>query len=269
MDKWQTNYITVNGSRLHYYRTGGNKPTIILAHGITDNGLCWTRLAQALEDRYDLILYDARGHGLSDQAEDYSLEAHVTDVTGFIEALELNNVFLLGHSMGGAHLPFVAAEQPHLVRGLLLEDPHWPQEPEDETSYDLDTWRKNITLEKAQSLESLLELGRKNNPNWDEAELYPWAQAKQQVDPNVVNWLYSWCDINNWRGILKKVACPTLLLTGDTDVTVIPEVAKEAAQICSKLEVAQMTNAGHSIRRDQFAGYLRAVAAFLDEVASV
>ena len=66
-------YVTANGIRLHYERTGGfsaraKKPPIILLHGITDSGACWPRLQAALAPDYDLIMPDARLHGLSDAA---------------------------------------------------------------------------------------------------------------------------------------------------------------------------------------------------------
>ena len=40
------------------------KLPLILALGITDNVLCWTRLAKSLELEYDIIIIDARGHGV-------------------------------------------------------------------------------------------------------------------------------------------------------------------------------------------------------------
>ena len=64
--KWASEHIIVNGIKLHYNRTGGDKPPLVLSHGITDNGLCWTPLACVLEKEYDVIMYDKRGHGLSD-----------------------------------------------------------------------------------------------------------------------------------------------------------------------------------------------------------
>ena len=63
---WTDGYVLANGIRIHYWRTGGDKPTMIMAHGSSDNGMCWTNLAKELVDDYDIILPDARGHGLSD-----------------------------------------------------------------------------------------------------------------------------------------------------------------------------------------------------------
>lgn len=42
---WTDGYVLANGIRIHYWRTGGNKPPLVMAHGSSDDGLCWTNLA--------------------------------------------------------------------------------------------------------------------------------------------------------------------------------------------------------------------------------
>jgi pimeloyl-ACP methyl ester carboxylesterase len=60
MASWQSGDVETNGIRLHYTRTGGAKPPLVLAHGVTDSGLCWTPIAEALAADYDVIMVDAR-----------------------------------------------------------------------------------------------------------------------------------------------------------------------------------------------------------------
>lgn len=60
MGEWLSGDVIANGIRIHYYRTGGDKPPLVLSHGATDNGLCWVRLTRALESEYDVIMPDAR-----------------------------------------------------------------------------------------------------------------------------------------------------------------------------------------------------------------
>ena len=75
MTGWMDGYVKSNGIRIHYYRTGGDKPPLVLNHGAMDDGLCWTRVARVLEQDYDVIMLDARGHGLSDSGQgDYRPE---------------------------------------------------------------------------------------------------------------------------------------------------------------------------------------------------
>ena len=46
--------------------TGGDKPPLLLLHGFNEYGLTWLRVAKELEQDYDIIMVDARGHGRSE-----------------------------------------------------------------------------------------------------------------------------------------------------------------------------------------------------------
>jgi pimeloyl-ACP methyl ester carboxylesterase len=81
MSEWFNGYVTTNGIKLHYYRTGGDKPQVVINHGAGDDGLCWTRIAMELERNYDVIVPDARGHGKSETGKgDYSSIHRVADL---------------------------------------------------------------------------------------------------------------------------------------------------------------------------------------------
>ena len=56
---WTDGYVMANGIRIHYWRTGGDKPVLLMAHGSSDDGLCWTNLAKELVQDYDIIMADA------------------------------------------------------------------------------------------------------------------------------------------------------------------------------------------------------------------
>ena len=47
MSKWASEFVNTNGIQIHFNRTSGGGKPLILVHGITDNGLCWTRLAKS------------------------------------------------------------------------------------------------------------------------------------------------------------------------------------------------------------------------------
>lgn len=71
MGEWKEGDVLANGIRMHYTRTGtGRGPDLVLLHGYSDNGRCWTPVAQALEADYDIVMIDARGHGLSEAPEE-------------------------------------------------------------------------------------------------------------------------------------------------------------------------------------------------------
>ena len=58
--EYQEGNVIIDGIKIHYYRSGGKKPPIVLLHGATDDGLCWGRTAQELAEQYDVIMPEAQ-----------------------------------------------------------------------------------------------------------------------------------------------------------------------------------------------------------------
>src|SRR6478672_6710571 len=102
MNEWTARSCEANGITIHYRRTGGDKPPVVLLHGLMTNGACWTPLARALEKDYDVIMPDARGHGKSGVPDHgYRYDDLAADVESLIDTLGLTTPVVLGHSMGG------------------------------------------------------------------------------------------------------------------------------------------------------------------------
>ncbi len=268
MSRWIASSVTANGINLHYYRTGGNKPPLVLAHGLTDNGLCWAPLVDVLAADYDCILVDARAHGFSDApSSGYTNDDHAADYASLIQALGLDRPAIIGHSMGGGTSAQLAANYPGLVRGAVLEDPPWrPQghasTPEERRAH-AETWRADVQANRSRSLETLLAQGRQQRATWSAAELDQWAPAKQQVSPLAID--YVLYPSKGWWEVITEISCPTLLVIGDVAAGAIVD-ADTANQINArnpKIEVATIAGAGHSIRREQFEAYVAAVRGFL------
>ncbi len=124
MTNWMSGVCKTNGIDIHYLRTGGCKPPLVLLHGLTGSGACWIPLARALEGEYDVVMPDARGHGNSGTPLDgYRYEDHASDVVGLIQGLGLVAPVLLGHSMGGMTAAVVASHMATAIRGVILADP--------------------------------------------------------------------------------------------------------------------------------------------------
>ena len=108
--------------------------------------------------------------------------------------------------------------------------------------------------------------GRERSPSWAEEEFGPWADAKLQVSPKFgMGGAARPGDQTDWRDLVPRITCPTLLVTADPDrgAIVTPEAAAEAAQLNPRLRVVRLSGAGHNIRREQFEGFLQAARDFL------
>ena len=126
MSNWSSGDIVSNGIRIRYHRTGGDKRTLLITHGFSDNGLFWSRFARAMENDYDVVLYDRRGHGFSDAPDSgYTYHDYAEDMAGLIAALGLDRPHILGHSGGAVVAAILAATKPDLPASLVLEDPSW------------------------------------------------------------------------------------------------------------------------------------------------
>jgi pimeloyl-ACP methyl ester carboxylesterase len=125
-DGWSDGYVYANGIRIHYYRAvpAPGKPVIVMVHGVTDNGLCWTTLTWKLQDAYDIYMVDTRGHGLSDPfTPSDNGDTLIKDVVEFVRAMKFEKPILMGHSMGAATVMRVGAEYPELAKAIIMLDP--------------------------------------------------------------------------------------------------------------------------------------------------
>jgi pimeloyl-ACP methyl ester carboxylesterase len=272
MAGWQSGDAQANGIRLHYTRTGGAKPPIVLAHGFSDDGLCWAPVAEALAPDYDVIMVDARGHGQSEApAHGYGPAEHAADLAGAIAALGLRRPAVLGHSMGAGTALVLAGTYPNVPRAILLEDPPpwWiaaPSAPGADEEYAAQRHRWIMDL-KIKTREELIAAQRAEAPGWSEAELGPWADSKLRFNLNVLS---SGPPASvDWPATLRRISCPALLITADPDRGAIidDESAASLKALVPQLRVTQILDAGHSIRRDQFERYMQVVRAFLRQIA--
>ena len=268
--EWSTGFVEANGIRLHYTRTGGDKPPLVLAHGVTDDGLCWAATAAALAPECDAVMVDARGHGTSDAPErGYGPLEQAADLAGVIAALGLERPAVLGHSMGAATALVFAGNYPDVPGAILLEDPpawwtSWTSTPAARERHV--AMRERALNLKRKTREELIAGQRVEQPGWSDAELQPWGDAKQRFSPNVL----SVFDEDNaagvdWPVVLSRITCPALLITGDPErgAIVTDESAAALQALLPQLEVAHIPEAGHNIRRDQFTRYMGVVQDFL------
>ncbi len=273
MAEWSAGDVFANAILLHYYRTGEGwslhpKPQVVLCHGFSDSGMCWTPIAQQLEGQYDLVMADARGHGLSDQPENgYNLAMMASDAAHLIRSLDLQRPVLMGHSMGGSIISQVAADYPELVRGLILEDPGYSSEQPSAAEMAARTQASETKLRDYQALThgELLAKVHSNHPTWSDEEVRYCADARLQLTPRISQ-LHS-SHHEPWQDVVARMQCPVLMLTADVELggIVTPEMAREAQALCPTLRVEHIAGAGHAIRREQPEAFMAAVRRFLAE----
>lgn len=121
----QENYTDADHIRTHYWESGTGAP-LVLIHGGgagADAWGNWAELMPTFSTRFRTIAYDMVGFGQSlanDDGFEYSQDARVAHLAGLLDAIGLEQVSLVGNSMGGATALGLAMAQPGRVKNLVL-----------------------------------------------------------------------------------------------------------------------------------------------------
>jgi pimeloyl-ACP methyl ester carboxylesterase len=264
--------VEVNGLRLHYTRTGGDKLPVVLAHGFSDDGLCWTPVAEVLESDYDLIMVDARGHGRSDAPEEGSKRTDMaSDLRCVIEALGLRRPAVIGHSMGGGTTLALAGLYPDVPSAILLEDAAplglgATRRPRDSNR---PAWITEMFANiRSKTREQLIAEQRAATPAWSEAALELVIDARLRLSPKVAS--FGPPTAVDWPAILKRVTCPALLIAADParGGMISAERVAEFQSYVPQLRAMTIKGSGHCVRYEQFDRYMDIVRGFLAGVTA-
>jgi N-formylmaleamate deformylase len=263
MTSWMTGVCEINGIDIHYRRTGGTKTPLVLLHGLMGSGACWAPLARALEDEYDVVMPDARGHGKSSAPlHGYRYEDHASDVVELVRGLRLARPILLGHSMGGMTAAVVASRGGRVIRGLILVDPTFLSPERQREVRDSDVAEQHRRLLRLEKSEVLAEARSRHTRRSSEIlELF--AEARLQTRMSAFDVLTP--PNPEYRQLVSTIDVPSLLVIGDTPIVSL-ETARELQNLNPRLRVEQIRDAGHSVPYDQPERFEAVIQSFVRSV---
>ena len=283
-DGWSDGYVFANGIRIHYYRAvpAPGKPVIVMAHGATDIGLSWTTLTKELQAGYDIYMVDARGHGLTDPPTAAETgDTGVEDLVGFLHAMKIEKLILMGHSMGASTVIRLAAKYTDLPRAVIMLDPGLGASAAGRGAAPATAGRGRPTTPTPAALvmggtpealvaqnnrpfDDLVAQCRQQTPKWDPLDCAYWAVSKRQYHGSYTP--------GGGRGggmsttdALSKIAVPALILKQDAP----PETRKaneEAAKVLKNGKLVHIDGAGHNLHHDQRQRTLDVLKPFLASV---
>ena len=269
--------VSVNGTRLHYLTCGEGEP-LLLVHGRGGAGALFAPILAALAAHRRVIALDLPGWGLSEKppftghtAED-ALAIWRGGVLGLLDALSLDRVDLLGHSMGGFTALSVALEHPERVRRLVLVDSGGLGV---NVQFDvrLYFWLVPERLHRRLGRRFFTYVLRRDNPRAAlmSAALLDFAYAVQsqaEVIPSGAAASNAW--VNLWgvhldlRRRLREVDLPVLLLWGDRDRLTPYTDALKAARRLPYGRLVAFTGCGHTPYQERPDDFARVLLMWLD-----
>lgn len=214
------------GNDFFEYAEGGNGETVVFIHGFQSSKNSWMPYFKKFISQYNLIALDLPGHGNSSRPKNqkYDLQSMANSFELFAEKKKLQNIHLVGISMGGGIATIYAYKHPENVKSLILINP------------------LGIDQEKKSDLQKLLEKGKNvffpnNLTEFDEMTMYLSGKHlklsnyfKQyflnQMIKNYTFFKNAFNDlISNTKpidNILPKVTTPTLIFIGQKDKVIHP-----------------------------------------------
>ena len=216
MTSWISGTCRANEITIHYLRTGGNKPPLIALHGLIGSGACWTPVVRCLEDDYDVVMPDARGHGQSSAPpHGYLYQDLAKDVVGLIAGLGLANPVILGHSMGGMTAAVAACQLGAAIRAVILADPTFISPERQREVYESNVLEHHRQLLKS-SKDALLADLRFRHPHRSSEFLECMADARRATKVGAFEVLTP--PNPDYRKLVCHIRVPILLVTGENGV---------------------------------------------------
>lgn len=255
-------HVHANGIRQHYLRFGGNGRPLVIIPGITSPAITWAFIGEWLGASFDTYIFDARGRGLSATASslDYGFEALAADVPAALNALNLRDVLLLGHSMGARIAVRAQARYKLGAERLILVDPPVTGPGRRPYPAPLSWYVDSIRLANAGcSAEEM----RKFLPAWSEDHLRLRAEWLHTCDEQAIIRSYNDFHDTDIHVDLPLVTAPTLLMVAEKGGVISPPDADEISQLLPRGTVTTIPQAGHMIPWDNFDGFLGATLTFL------
>ncbi len=263
---WTDGICRANGINIHYLRTGGDKPAIIALHGLAENGACWSPLARALEAHYDIIMPDARGHGLSSAPRyGYTCQDHANDIIEFIRTLGIKSPYLLGHSIGGMTAAMVASRLGASISGIILADPTFIS-----SEWQNEIYKNQVVAQHRQMLEAtkeaLFRQAKARHRYRASAIIEHMIEAQLQTSVHAFDVLIP--PHPEFDELIRNIYIPSLLVMGSEGI-VSAETVRELHDINPDLEYKLIPDAGHGLPYDEPARLAATIDAFLKRKSSL
>jgi pimeloyl-ACP methyl ester carboxylesterase len=297
---WPGRHVDVGGVRVHVRTTPSDKPDappMLCVHGLGGSAHNWTDFAGVLRNQFAIEAIDLPGHGRSGPAyrNNYSLDMHAGTVVRYLEQSGRGPVHLVANSMGGAVSVLVASRRPDLVRTLTLISPAVPDNRV--RAFPLRNDARAALVVVPGIGEGILRLYTKRytpaqrvkgtiKACFADPKRYPRQRLNESIAEHTARMSFPWAGsalARSTRGLaaaqflrarvgwatLRTINVPTLVVWGDTDRLVAPDLAPYVAAAIPDSRLLVMIDVGHTAMMEMPEETARAVLALVEDSVSI
>lgn len=259
-------FADINGIVLHYeYLTEfEDEPVLVLSNSLGTDFRIWLPLIDELTDNWSILVYDKRGHGLSDLGPaSCTIADHADDLIGLVTHLGIKKAVFCGLSVGGLIVQSVYAKKPELVEKIVLCD----------TAHKIGTaefWNGRIETATTAGIASMADaiLDRWFTGEFHEKRKADVAGYRNMLVRQSVDGYAATCAAirdADFTALVAKITVPVLCIVGDQDGSTPPDLVKATADLIPGAEFEVITGSGHIPCVEQPAALAKLLADFINE----
>lgn len=273
---YQSRNLVLNGLRFHVLEWGEpSAPDLLLLHGGNQTAHSWDLVSLVLAPRFHIVALDQRGHGDSEWPRDADATRHsmADDARQLIEALDLRDPVICGHSMGGTVAMTLLTAQPEIARKVAFVDigPEASAEGREQIQAFIRDAREFSSIQEYidrvaayDPHRSVEHIGRTMRYN-----------LMQRADGKFVSkqspFRFQVSSVSGTplatRPSLEEVAqitCPALIARGEQSNILTPEAAQRFVEALPHGRLVTVPRCGHNVHTQNTAGFLEVFVPFID-----
>lgn len=238
-------FARVNGVVIHHEVRGRpDGPTVVFANSLGTDFRIWNKVTPALEADFRVVLYDKRGHGLSETTPaPYAMTDHVGDLAALLSHLGVAKTAVVGLSVGGMIAQGLAAMRPDLVSALVLCD----------TAHKIGTpemWNARIDAVEKGGIAALADaiMERWFTPGYRRPDNPDFAGYTAMLVRQPVEGYAGTCAALRDADLTESTRAlrlPALLIVGDQDGSTPPDLVRSTAALIAGSRFEIVRDAGH------------------------
>lgn len=237
---------------------------MIILHGLFGYSDNWQSIAKKLADYYRVILVDLRNHGHSDWSDEFSYDIMADDVYELTQDLDLKDIILVGHSMGGKVAMRFSQEHEGLLEKLVVVDigiKKYPSHHEHILAGIHAVDAANITTRKEAEDQMSAHIDSEGVKQFLLKNLY-WKKK------NVLAWRMNIDVIERELSTIlseiptKEVSIPTLFIRGELSNYILDEDIEQIEEIFIDSEVKTIKGAGHWVHAEKQSEFVETLLSF-------
>jgi 3-oxoadipate enol-lactonase len=260
-------FAKLHGLVFHYRWSdkGRGKPVLVFCNAIGTDFRIWDEISERLSETVSTLVYDKRGHGLSDLGSPpYALSDHVDDLAYLLDYLVIESAVVCGLSVGGLIAQGLALERPKLVRGIILCC----------TALKIgtaDLWEARIRTVEEGGIAAIAEatMTRWFTPAFRTPDNSLFAASRTMLlrqDPRGYAGTCAALRDSDLTAAAGRIAAPTLCIAGDGDPSTPPDLVKTLAVAISGSRFTVIEKCGHLPCLEQPAKLAALITSFIADL---